>query len=112
MVLGLSLITFSSLALLPTGYVIERPGQVFNVMGEVSGQPVISSSDLPTFESESRFDVTTVSLVGNRSSTPSWLQVFLAWADSEQKVLPIDDVYPEDRTAEEIRAESTALMEI
>jgi PDZ domain-containing protein len=111
-VLGLSLITFSSLALLPTGYVIERPGQVFNVMGEVSGQPVISSSDLPTFESESRFDVTTVSLVGNRSSTPSWLQVFLAWADSEQKVLPIDDVYPEDRTAEEIRAESTALMEI
>ena len=111
-VLGLSLITFSSLALLPTGYVIERPGQVFNVMGTVSGEPVISSSDLPTFESDSRFDVTTVSLVGSRQATPSWLQVLIAWADSEQRVLPIDEVYPPDRTTEEIRAESTALMEI
>ncbi len=111
-VLGLSLITFSSLALLPTGYVIERPGQVFNVMGQVSGEPVISSPDLPTYPSDSRFDVTTVSLVGSRASTPSWLQVLLAWIDSEQKVLPIDEVYPADRTAEEIRAESTALMEI
>lgn len=111
-VFGLSLITFSSLALLPTGYVIERPGQVFNVMGTVSGEPVISTSDVPTFESQSRFDVTTVSLVGSRQATPSWLQVLLAWADSEQRVLPIDEVYPADRTTEEIRAESTAQMEI
>lgn len=110
--LGLSLITFSSLALLPTSYVIERPGQVFNVMGQVSGEPVISSPDLATYPSDSRFDVTTVSLVGSRASTPSWLQVLLAWIDSEQQVIPIDEVYPEDRTAEEIRAESTALMEI
>ena len=112
MIFGLSLITFSSLALLPTGYVIEKPGQVFDVMGQVSGEPVISSPDLPTYPSDSRFDVTTVSLLGNPASTPSWLQVLFAWLDSEQKVLPLDEVYPDNRTAEEIRAESTAQMEI
>lgn len=111
-IFGLSLITFSSLALLPTGYVIEKPGQVFDVMGQVSGEPVISSPDLPTYPSDSRFDVTTVSLLGNPASTPSWLQVLFAWLDSEQKVLPLDEVYPDNRTAEEIRAESTAQMEI
>jgi PDZ domain-containing protein len=111
-ILGLSLITFSSLALLPTGYVIEKPGQVFDVMGQVSGEPVISSPDLPTYPSDSRFDVTTVSLLGNPTSTPSWLQVLVAWVDSEQKVIPLDEVYPDNRTAEEIRAESTAQMEI
>ncbi len=108
----MSLITFSSLALLPTGYVIEKPGQVFDVMGQVSGEPVISSPDLPTYPSDSRFDVTTVSLLGNPTSTPSWLQVLVAWVDSEQKVIPLDEVYPDNRTAEEIRAESTAQMEI
>ncbi len=111
-ILGLSLITFSSLALLPTGYVIEKPGQVFDVMGQVSGEPVISSPDLTTYPSDSRFDVTTVSLLGNPTSTPSWLQVLVAWVDSEQKVIPLDEVYPDNRTAEEIRAESTAQMEI
>lgn len=112
MLLGLLLLTFGSLALLPTGYVIERPGQVFNVMGSVSGKQVISSEDLEVYPSDSRFDVTTVSLVGNRESTPSWVQVLIAWIDSEQNVLPVSEVFPDNRSTQEIRAESTAQMEI
>ena len=100
------------MAALPTGYVIERPGQVFNVMGEISGQKVISSDDVAVYESDSRFDVTTVSLLGNRESTPSWVQVLWAWADPEQIVLPLDEVYPPSLTTAEIRAESSAQMEI
>ena len=111
-VLSLALITLGSMAVLPTGYVIERPGQVFNVMGEISGQKVISSPDVEVFESDSRFDVTTISLLGNRESTPSWVQVLWAWADPEQIVLPLDEVYPANLTTAEIRAESTAQMEI
>jgi Lon-like protease len=105
-------LTVLSLVLLPTGYVIERPGQSFNVMGEVGGTPVISSSSTTIYESESRFDVTTVSVVGNRDATPSWLEVVAAWLDNDQIVLPIDEVYPPDRTAAEIRAESQAMMEV
>ena len=101
-----------SMAALPTGYVIERPGQVFNVMGEISGQKVISSADVAVYESDSRFDITTVSLLGNRESTPSWVQVLWAWADPEQIVLPLDEVYPPSLTTAEIRAESSAQMEV
>ena len=110
--MSLLLITFGSLAFLPTGYVIERPGQVFNVMGDIGGNPVISSPDMEIYGSDSRFDVTTISLLGNRESTPSWVQVLLAWADPEQIVLPLDEVYPPNLTTAEIRAESTAQMEI
>jgi len=105
-------LTLLSLVLLPTGYVIERPGQSFNVMGEVGGTPVISSASAAIYPSESRLDVTTVSVVGNREATPSWLEVVAAWLDPDQIVLPIDEVYPPDRTTAEIRAESQALMEV
>ena len=111
-VLSLVVITLGSLTVLPTGYVIERPGQVFDVMGEISGQKVISSNDVEVFETDSRFDVTTVSLLGNRESTPTWVQVLWAWADPEQIVLPLDDVFPPNLTTAEIRAESTAQMEV
>lgn len=97
---------------LPTGYVIERPGQVFNVMGEIDQAPVISSSDLEVYPSESRFDITTISLLGNREATPNWVQVLVAWADPEQLVLPLDEVYPPSLSTEQVRAESTAQMEI
>ena len=110
--LSLFLIALGGVFLLPTGFVIERPGQVFNVMGEINQKPVISSEDLEVYPSESRFDITTVSLVGNRESTPNWVQVLLAWADPKQIVLPLDEVYPPNRSTAEIRAESTAQMEI
>ncbi|MDP4756117.1 MAG: PDZ domain-containing protein [Aquiluna sp.] len=110
--LSLFLIALGSVFLLPTGFVIERPGQVFNVMGEIDQKPVISSDDLEVYPSESRFDITTVSLVGNREATPNWVQVLLAWVDPKQLVLPLDEVYPPSRSTAEIRAESTALMEI
>jgi len=110
--LSLFLIAFGGVFLMPTGYVIERPGQVFNVMGEINNQPVISSSDLEIFPSESRFDITTISLVGNREATPNWVQVLAAWIDPEQIVLPLDEVYPPNRSTQEIRAESSAQMEI
>jgi Lon-like protease len=109
---SLFLLTVVSLVALPTGYVIERPGQSFNVMGSVAGTPVISSDSVGTYESESRLDVTTVSVVGNRDATPGWLEVIAAWLDPNQIVLPIDEVYPPDRSAAEIRAESQAQMEV
>ncbi len=110
--LSLFVIALGGVFVMPTGYVIERPGQVFNVMGDLDSTPVISSPDLEVFESESRFDITTISLLGNREATPNWVQVLWAWADPEQIVLPLDEIYPPNRTTAEIRAESSAQMEI
>ena len=110
--LGLFIVTLGSLLALPTGYVIERPGQSFNVMGELQEKPVISSETTQTFDSETRFDVLTVSLLGNRESTPSWIQLIAAWIDPDQIVLPLDEVYPPNVSTEQIRAESAAQMEV
>ena len=110
--LGLFIITLGSLLALPTGFVIERPGQSFNVMGELNDVPVISTKEVPTYESETRLDVLTVSLVGNRESTPSWLQILGAWLDPDQIVVPLDEVYPPNVSTEQIKAESAAQMEV
>jgi PDZ domain-containing protein len=109
---ALLVLSLGGLMTLPSGYVIERPGQVFNVMGEIADKPVISATDVETYESETRLDITTVSLLGNRDSTPGWLQVFAAWIDSNQVVLPLDQVYPPQLSTEQVRAESTAQMEV
>ena len=109
---SLFILALAGLSFLPSGYVIERPGQVFNVMGEIDGKPVISSSDLENYPSESRFDITTVSLLGNREANPNWIQVLAAWADPNQVVLPIDKVFPPNLSTEEVRAESSLQMEV
>jgi PDZ domain-containing protein len=98
-------------AMVPSPYVIERPGQSFNVMSDVSGSPVISSTDLEIYPSDSRLDILTVSLVGNRDVGPTWLQVLTAWLDPAQSVVPMDEIFPPNLSAEEISAESVAMME-
>ncbi len=97
--------------LLPSGFVIERPGTSFDVNGEVSGVEVISVFGAESFESDTRLDVLTVSVLGNQDSTPGWLEIFLAWLDPEQQILPVDEVFPPNMTTEEVRAESVAMME-
>ncbi len=109
---ALLVLSLAGLMTLPSGYVIERPGQVFNVMGEIDEKPVISATDVKTYKSETRLDITTVSLLGNRDSTPGWLQVLAAWLDPDQVVLPLDEVYPPQLSTEQVRAESTAQMEV
>ncbi|MDG2496652.1 MAG: PDZ domain-containing protein [Aquiluna sp.] len=109
---GVLALILTGVLLIPTGFVIERPGQVFNVMGEIDGEQVISSSEVEIFASETRFDVTTVSLLGNRESTPSWVQVFRAWADPNQIVIPLDEVFPPNFSTEQFRAESSLQMEV
>jgi PDZ domain-containing protein len=40
------------------------------------------------------------------------LQVLAAWLDPDQVVLPLDEVYPPQLSTEQVRAESTAQMEV
>lgn len=103
---------FLALVLLPTPYLIERPGPAYNVLGETAGEPVIKIVGEESFESSGSLDVLTVSIIGNPSDTPGWLEVAMAWLDGSQKVVPVEVLYPTDRTAEEVRAESSAMMEV
>ena len=101
-----------TLVVLPTPYLIERPGPTFDVLGEVDGQPVIQINNQQSYESKGQLDVLTVSIVGRPERTPSWIEIGFAWLDAKQKVVPVEALYPPNRTSEEIRAESSAMMEV
>jgi PDZ domain-containing protein len=101
-----------TLVVLPTPYLIERPGPTFDVLGEIDGQPVIQINGEQSYASEGQLDVLTVSIVGRPERTPSWIEIGLAWLDSKQKVVPVEALYPPDRTSEEVQAESSAMMEV
>jgi Lon-like protease len=103
---------FVTLLVLPTPYLIERPGPTFDVLGEISGEPVIKINNQPSYDSEGRLDVLTVSIVGRPERTPNWVEIVFAWIDSTQKVVPVEALYPPNRTSEEVRAESSAMMEV
>ena len=101
-----------TLVLLPTPYLIERPGPTFDVLGEIDGKPVIKINDQTSYDSEGKLDVLTVSIVGRPERTPNWIEIALAWIDPNQKVVPVEALFPPDRTTEEVRAESSAMMEV
>jgi PDZ domain-containing protein len=103
---------FMVLALLPTPYLIERAGPTYDVLGEVEGEPVIQISGAESYESEGMLEILTVSIVGRPENTPNWIEIAFAWADESQKVVPVELLYPKDRTTEEVRSESSAMMEV
>lgn len=103
---------FLVLAVLPTPYLIERPGPTYDVLGEVSGEPVIDIQGVQSYEPEGQLEILTVSIVGTPERTPNWIEVLAAWMDGSQKVVPVELLYPKDRTTEEVRSESSAMMEV
>lgn len=106
------LAALATLVILPTPYLIERPGPTFNVLGEVSGEPVIKITNATSYETEGELDVLTVSIVGRPERTPNWIEIAFAWLDERQKVVPVEVLYPPDRSTEEVKAESSAMMEV
>lgn len=113
---GFGFLVVAALALLgtlvfPTPYVIEQPGPAYDVLGKSSDKTVITIQGVPTYETTGNLDLLTIQIVGNRASSPNWLEIFAAWMDSSRSVLPIDEVFPNNQTAKESEAESSAMME-
>jgi len=101
-------------SLVPSDYVIERPGEVHDVLGtvEIDGSPV-SLIDIPsqqTYPTTGSLDMLTVSTLGNPDRTPSWFQVFQAWIDPTQEIVPVDEAFPDNLTTEQSAEVSAAQM--
>jgi PDZ domain-containing protein len=100
----------------PSPYVVERPGPVFDTLGEVGGGdgepvPLIEIPDETTYPTSGRLDLLTVYVEGSRENPRTWLEVAQAWFDPSRTVLPIDLVYPEGQTEQESNDESAEAME-
>lgn len=110
-----ALIALVVLTFLPSPYVIQRPGPVYDTLGTAEGAdgeqvPLISVEGAETFETTGTLDLTTVQVVGNRERTPSWFELALAWVDSSKAVVPLDSVFPAGVTSEERDEQNATLM--
>ena len=100
----------------PSPYVVERPGPVYDTLGEVESSdgdevPLIEIPDATTYPTSGRLDLLTVYVDGSRENPLPWLEVARAWFDPSRAVLPVDTVYPEGQTEEELNEQSAVAME-
>ncbi|MGB4777020.1 PDZ domain-containing protein, partial [Microbacterium sp.] len=113
--LALALLALLALTLIPTSFVIQRPGPVFNTLGTTTNSagddvPLISVSGAETFPTSGSLDLLTVQVVGNRDRTPSWFELAMAWFDPSMAVIPIDEVFPQGQSTEQRNEESAVMM--
>ncbi|MFY9711894.1 MAG: S16 family serine protease [Microbacterium sp.] len=110
-----ALVALVVLTFLPTPYVIQRPGPVYDTLGTAAGKdgeqvPLIRIDGAETFETAGTLDLTTVQVIGNRERTPSWFELALAWTDSSRAVVPLDSVFPEGVSSEQRDEHNAVLM--
>lgn len=103
------------LAMLPTPYVIQVPGPVYDTLGEVTfGReevPLIEIPDETTYPTSGSLSLLTVGTIGSRDNPVSWFEVALAWLDPSKAALPIDYVYPPGFSVEESNQANRILMQ-
>lgn len=113
--LVVALLALLAMSFLPTAYVIELPGPVYNTLGTVSTSdgeevPLIEISGAETYPTSGALDLLTVQIAGSRERRPSWFDLAVAWFDPSRAVVPIDAVFPEGQTSEQRSEQSAALM--
>jgi PDZ domain-containing protein len=110
-----ALVALLVMTFLPTSFVIQRPGPVYNTLGEAQSAdgtmvPLISVEGAATYPTEGALDLLTIETVGNRERTPSWLELATAWFDPSRAVIPLDAAFPDGQTSEERNEQSAFMM--
>lgn len=100
-----AIVAITVIALLPSPYVVEKPGPVYDTLGttRVDGEavPLIEIPVEKTYPTTGSLDMLTVTVSGNREQPLNWLDAAMAWLNPSQAVLPIESVYPEGVTVEQ-----------
>jgi PDZ domain-containing protein len=113
----IALVGMVTISFLPTNYVIQRPGPVFDTLGSArtasGGEiPLISITGAPTYsDTAGTLRLTTVQIMGNRERQPSWLDVALAWFDPSRKILSVDAVFPQGQSSDDRNQQNAVLMD-
>lgn len=134
-----SVLVALTLAVVPSPYVVEQPGPVFDTLGVVTVDtpvdttgaastgaqasaagdaaemektkiPLITIVGAPTFATTGELDLLTVSVVGNPENLPSWMEIIGAWFDPSKAVVPASAIFPSNESQKERDAANTTLM--
>ena len=98
------------LAFVPIPFVNWSPGGAEDTLGEIDGKPIIQISGIETYPTTGQLDMTIVAStpVDSRLSLPQALLYY--WLPSRDS-LPRDSVYSPGKSAEQLQAEDTEMME-
>lgn len=114
LLLAVTLFGLFGMAVLPSPYVIERPGPVFDTLGTVqldgADVPLIMIPTEPTYPTEGSLSLLTVNVVGNPENRPSWFEVARAWLDPQQSIVPLESVFPSGISTDDRREQSRVDM--
>ncbi|MGX1793816.1 YlbL family protein [Microbacterium sp. NPDC055312] len=113
--LSIALVALVALTFVPTPYVIQRPGPVYDTLGTARSAdgdkvPLIEIDGAKTYPTGGTLDLTTVQVIGNRERTPTWFELAMAWTDPTRAVVPIDTVFPQGVSSNERDEQNAALM--
>ena len=85
----------------PVPYVLERPGPLYNTLGEVDGTKLVDISGTKTYPTKGELNMTTVSVYGGPELGVDLIQAIGGWFNPKVNVIPREVVYPENLTQQE-----------
>ncbi|GAA2400869.1 PDZ domain-containing protein [Streptomyces glaucosporus] len=86
-------------------YAEMSPGPTVNTLGEHNGEPVLSIKGRKTYEASGHLNMTTVR-VTSADYRMHLVEALYGWLVDDSAVVPHDTLYPDDKSAEEVREEN------
>ena len=108
---GVLVVVLSAVAaLLPVPYVALSPGPTTNTLGSVGDDDLIRIEGRRTYPTEGHLDLTTVSVLGGPRQRMDIVTALAGWLDDEVAIVPEEQIYPDEESAEEVERQSAAEM--
>lgn len=112
--LGIGALLVLLASVTPSPFVIERPGPVVDVLGEIEiegeSTPVVRLDGVDSHDTTGEINLLTVTMVGTREHPTDWLSLVPALFDSTQQIMLLSTLFPEGVSDDDRRAMNTALM--
>ena len=93
----------------PLPYTMYSPGPTIDVLGAPDGKEIIQVPGQKTYRDDGQLRMTTVS-VTPKDSDLNIFQVMRGWLDRNDAIYPKEAVYPDDKTADQVRDEGQVQM--
>jgi Lon-like protease len=108
---GLLVVVLAAVAaLLPVPYVSLSPGPTTNTLGSVGDTELIRIDGRRTYPTKGHLDLTTVSVLGGPRQRMDIVTALRGWLDDDVAIVPEEQVYPDDESAEEAERQGAAEM--
>ena len=99
---------------IPTPYTIQKPGPTFDTLEEVEVEgasfDMVEIEGAPTYPTDGRLDLTTISVSGPPTSSSFILDVLYHAVQPYPAITPAELLYPPETTREEVRSQNAQAM--